>query len=598
MKLSDYVVSFLEKKGIKFTFGVTGGGAMHLNDSFGKSKKIKFIMTHHEQAASMAAEGYTRRSGNIGICNVTTGPGGTNSITGVSGAWIDSIPQLIISGQVAKKDMINKSSLRQKGIQEINIIDIVKPVTKYALILKDENRIRYELEKCFYLSTHGRQGPTWIDIPLDIQAKQISPKSLKPFRPPTKRPVSNKVKFGKILNLIKKSIRPVIVIGNGVHSSMSYREINLLINKFNIPVLSSWNASDILKYNHKKYIGRFGLFGDRASNFTVQNSDLLIILGSRMSQPQTGYNLSLFAPEANYIYVDVDKNEIKKFSGKNNLSIVSDLKIFLINFLKFMSKKYIVNNLNKIHLNWLNQTLVWKDKYPVVLKKYKSEKKINSFHFIDEISKKLKKNTCIVTDMGTSFTCTMQTYRPSGEQRLFTSSGLAAMGFGLPGSIGAAFADKRKDTICITGDGGFMFNIQELQTIKHYNLPIKIFILCNKGYLTMKLMQKKNFKKFVGSTPESGVSCPDFENVGKAFKIPSLTIHKNKNIGMLIKNVIKKKGPIICQIIMQDHQQLIPRVQTKMSKHGKFLPTPIDNLYPYLPEKEYRKNIFYKKKFK
>ena len=315
-------------------------------------------MTHHEQAASMAAEGYTRKSGNIGICNVTTGPGGTNSITGVTGAWIDSIPQLIISGQVAKKDMINQSSLRQKGIQEINIIDIVKPVTKYALTLKDENRIRYELEKCFYLSTHGRQGPTWIDIPLDIQAKQISPKSLKAFKPPLEGPIRFKGKFNKIFNLIKKSIRPVIVIGNGVHSSKSYKEIVSLINKFNIPVLSSWNASDILRYNHKKYVGRFGLFGDRASNFTVQNSDLLIILGSRMSQPQTGYNLSLFAPEARYIYVDVDENEIRKFSGKNYIKIVSNLKLFLTNFLKFINKKKIDKNFNKIHLNWLKQTLV------------------------------------------------------------------------------------------------------------------------------------------------------------------------------------------------------------------------------------------------
>ena len=588
MKLSDYVVSFLEKKGIKFTFGVTGGGAMHLNDSFGKSKKIKFIMTHHEQAASMAAEGYTRKSGNIGICNVTTGPGGTNSITGVTGAWIDSIPQLIISGQVAKKDMINNSLLRQKGIQEINIIDLVKPVTKYALSLKNENKIKYELEKCFYLSTNKRQGPTWIDIPLDIQAKQINPNTLKSFKPPKMRKTLNNNQFNKIFKLIKSSSRPVIIIGNGIHSSKSNKETIALIKKFNIPVLSSWNASDILKSNNNKYIGRFGLFGDRASNFTVQNSDLLIILGSRMSQPQTGYNLSLFAPEAKYIYVDIDKNEIKKFSKKNIFSVISDLKLFLMNFLKFMKNRSIDKNTNIIHLNWLKKTIAWKSKYPVVLKKYRHEKKINSFHFIDEISKRIKKNSCIVTDMGTSFTCTMQTYKPKGNQRLFTSSGLAAMGFGLPGSIGASFADKKKDTICITGDGGFMFNIQELQTIKHYKLPIKIFILCNKGYLTMKLMQKKNFKKLIGSDSYSGIKFPNFKKLANTFSLKYIKL-TNKILNNDLDKILKRKESILIEVNMPPFQELIPRMQNRLEKDGTFIVPKFDDLYPHLDLKQLEK---------
>ena len=587
MKLSDYLVSFLEQRGVDHVFGVTGGGAMHLNDSFGKSKKINFIMTHGEQSASMAAEAYSRKSGKLGVCNVTTGPGGTNAITGVTGAWIDSIPQLIISGQVASKDMINQSKLRQRGVQEINITDIVKPVVKYCLTLRDEKKIKYELEKCIHISQNGRPGPTWIDIPLDLQAKKINPKKLKSFKPKKNKTTKFYKKFFEISNLIKKSVRPVVVIGNGVHVSNSKMLIKELIDIFNIPVLSSWNASDIISTNHKKYIGRFGLFGDRASNFTIQKSDLVLVLGCRLSQPQTGYNLSLFAPEAKFIHVDIDAMEISKLKGKQITKVVSDLKLFLEQFIKYIKRLKLKKSFKKIHNSWLIQNVRLKDKYPVVLEKYKYQKKINSFHFIETLSSSLKVKDTIVTDMGTSFTCTMQTFKTKENQRLFTSSGLAAMGFGLPGSIGACFANNKKKTICISGDGGIMFNIQELQTIFHHKLPIKIFILCNNGYLTMKLMQSKNFKKFVGSNPSSGISCPNFENVAKSFKIPSITIKNNNNLKRKIINFLKRKGPGICQIIMEENQELIPRVQTKMRMDGTFIPTPIDDMYPYLDKKEY-----------
>lgn len=594
MKLSDYIVSFLEQKGVKHIFGVTGGGAMHLNDSFGKSKKINFIMTHGEQSASMAAESYSRKSGKLGVCNITTGPGGTNAITGVTGAWIDSIPQLIISGQVASKDMINQSKLRQRGVQEINITDIVKPIVKYCLTLKDEKKIKYELEKCIYLSQNGRPGPTWIDIPLDLQAKNIDPKSLKSFKPGKNKIIKFEKEIAKISNLIKKSSRPVIVIGNGVHVSNSKKLTKELINILNIPVLSSWNASDIISTNHNKYIGRFGLFGDRASNFTIQKSDLVIVLGCRLSQPQTGYNLSLFAPNAKFIYVDIDVKEISKLKDKNITKIVVDLRLFLEKFIKYIKTLRSKENFKKLHTNWLMQSIILKNKYPVVQKEYKYQKKINSFYFIETLSALLKEKDIIVTDMGTSFTCTMQTFKTKENQRLFTSSGLAAMGFGLPGSIGACFANDKKKTICISGDGGMMFNIQELQTISHHKLPIKIFILCNNGYLTMKLMQSKNFKKFVGSNPSSGISCPNFENVAKSFNIPSTTINNTNNLKKKIMNFLKRRGPGLCQIIMEENQELVPRVQTKMRDNGTFIPTPIDDMYPYLDKKEYENNISFK----
>jgi len=315
MKLSDFVVEYMEDINIKHVFGVTGGGAMHLNNSLAQSKKIKFIMSHHEQSAAMMAEAYSRKKGDIGVCHVTTGPGGTNAITGVVGSWIDSIPMLIISGQVAKKDMINNLKIRQMGIQEADIVPIVSNFTKYAKTLKNPNDILYELDKALYLARSGRPGPVWIDIPLDVQTAFIKKKELKIFSKPIQR--NKKINYKKIIDLITHSKRPCILIGNGLHISNSENLFKKFFKSFDLPLLSSWNASDIIETKNKKYIGRVGIFGDRAANFTIQNSDLIIVLGCRLSQPQTGYNLNLFAPEAKIIYVEIDKNEMIKISEYN-----------------------------------------------------------------------------------------------------------------------------------------------------------------------------------------------------------------------------------------------------------------------------------------
>lgn len=590
MKVSDLVVKFFENNNFKYVFGVTGGGAMHLNDSFGSSKKIKFIMQHHEQAASMSAESYARSTGKIGLCNVTTGPGGTNAITGVVGAWIDSIPMVIISGQVARKDMINKTNTRQIGVQEINILDIVSPIVKYKTIINNENEILYELQKALSICNSGRPGPVWIDIPLDVQSKIINPKKIKKFKSKKIKHFVKEADLIKIKNLLKKSLRPSIVLGNGIHISNSTEILKKILKKLPFPILSSWNASDLIETSSKNYIGRFGIFGDRAANFTIQNSDLVIVLGSRMSQPQRGYNNNLFVPSGKIIMVDIDKNEINKFKNKIALGIKSDLNLFLNKFNKFLSHRKFSTQKTE---EWLNFCQNQKIKYNVHNENHKNSGKVNSFKFIKALSKLTRSNTNIVTDMGTSFTCTMQSMSLKKNQRLFTSSGLAAMGWGIPGAIGSYFADKKKEIICIAGDGGAMFNIQELQTIIHHKIPVKIFILFNNGYLTMKLMQKKNFKKYVGSDPVSGISCPDFTKIGKAFGIKSLHIKNSKNLNEKIKKILNFKGPIICQIDMPDFQPLIPRLQTKMNPDGKFVPTPIDNLYPFLDDNEYYSNIKY-----
>ena len=583
-KVSDIIVDFLDKKGISQVFGVTGGGAMHLNDSFSKNKNIKCVYMHHEQAAAMAADAYYREKLKPAIVHTTSGPGGTNAITGVVGAWIDSIPIMIISGQVPTVQQINNTKTRQIGVQEANIIKIIKSSTKYSQTLTNPNKIYDVLEVAYQKMLEGRPGPVWIDIPLDIQAKKISvtKKKLKTkIKKKTKSDLNLKIK--KMLNLIKNSQKPIIVAGNGIHISKSKIQFYKFFKKLKCPIITSWNGSDLINSNNEQYVGRMGLFGDRASNLTAQNSDLIIVLGSRLSVPQIGYITKDFAKYAKKIIVDIDKNELNKnFLSKIKLKFNCDLNIFLTKSndeLKKIKKQF---NFSR----WLKITQKWKKDYPVVDEKNQTKQnKINSFYFIKKLSRFAKPNSSIITDMGTSFTCTMQTFEIKNhkKQRLFTSSGLAAMGFGLPGAIGASFANPKKKIVCITGDGGFMFNIQELQTIKHHNLPIKIFILENQGYLTMQLMQKKNFKKLTGSDVKSGISFPNFKKIAEGFNLDYLKLSKS-NIDNQLRKMFSNKRPIIIEVNMPKFQQLVPRVQAQLLKDGSFANPEFDNLFPYLPK--------------
>jgi acetolactate synthase-1/2/3 large subunit len=573
MNNSEYIIKFLLKKGCNTAFGVTGGGAMFLNEAFRKEKKLNFVFMHHEQSAAMAADAYYRIKKKPAILSVTSGPGGTNSITGVIGAWIDSVPLIVISGQVESKDLIKDTNTRQIGIQEANIINISKPIVKYSKVLSKSSDIEFEIDKAYKIANQGRPGPVWLDIPLDIQSKKFKKSKKKKLNL-----IANKKKINleNFYKFIKNSKRPLFLIGNGIHIANAEKEFSKLINKLNLPILSSWNASDVIPSNHKLYFGRPGLFGNRLANFAIQTCDLLVILGSRLSIPITGYQIKNFSPKSKKIYVDIDKNEIIKRGLKVNLAYNCDLKVFLKKLNHYLRKKKII----KVQ-NW-TQNL---EKLKHILsedKKYKEEKKfINSFNFINILSKVLKGNETIVTDMGTSFTCTMQTFKTKNNQRLFTSSGIASMGFGLPGSIGAYYGDKNKKSICITGDGGIMFNLQELQTFISYKIPVKIFIINNGGYLTMKLMQDKNFKKFVGADKDSGLKLPNFLKLSKSLGYKICLIDSEKNAEKKLKKILDLKEPVVCEVMMSPMQQLIPRVQTQMNKDGTFEPAALDNMYPF-----------------
>jgi len=592
-KLTDVVADFLADLGVRQVFSVSGGGAMHLVDSVGKHERLEYVATHHEQAAAMAAEAYARISGGIGAAVVTTGPGGTNALTGLAGAWIDSIPTIFVSGQVTRDTLLAGTGLRQFGIQECDIVTLVEPLTKYAVEIDDPSMIRYELEKAAWLAKSGRPGPVWIDIPLDIQSQQVYPGELKTFKPPARHNSLLHDRFlnqvDDVRNMLQAASRPILICGHGVRLADAGSMLRDLVGQLQIPVISSWTASDLFASDDDSYVGRAGIFGDRASNFAMQNADLLLIVGSRMSIPQCGYNYSTFARAARIAMVDIDENELRKHSLLVDLGIVADAG----EFLRAMSNACADLGSDDLQIEpWRKRCREWKATYPVCLPEYATlPDKVNSFHFIDRLSHALPDDAVVVTDMGTSFTCTMQTFQTKLGQRLTTSAGHASMGFGLPGAIGACYANGRRKTICISGEGGLQMNIQELQTVVHNQLPIILFVINNGGYLTIKHMQLNHFNRYVGSESGSGVSCPDLQKIAAAYGIPACVIGDNSELHANLDTVLDQPGPYICEIMMPEDQPLIPRSSSLKKPDGGIVSKPLEDLYPFLDRDEFHANM-------
>ncbi|MGE0918217.1 thiamine pyrophosphate-dependent enzyme [Trichlorobacter lovleyi] len=592
MKVTDFLFAQIAKLGVREVFAISGGGAMHLVDSAGSTEGLRYIAVHHEQAATMAAEGHARITGKPGVALVTSGPGGTNAITGVCGAWIDSIPMVVISGQVTTDTLIEDTGLRQFGIQESNIVEQVQSITKYAVTVKDPATIRYHLEKALHLAVTGRPGPVWLDIPLDVQGQLVDLDSLTGFTPEPEADIQHdkallQGQVADCLAMLRRAQRPVLITGYGVRLAGAEAEIVSLVEQLGIPVISSWTSSDLFPTDHPLYIGRSGIMGDRAGNFTVQNADLLLIVGSRMSIPQVGYNFKTFAREAKRIVVDIDRKELDKPSIRADLPIHADARAFITE----LSSQ--IGTASPLAIpEWLGRCRDWKTLYPVVLPEYKlNQDQVNSFYFIDQLSERLGSDAVVVTDMGTSFTCTMQTFRVKSGQRLFTSSGHASMGFGLPGAIGACLGNNSKKVVCISGDGGLQMNIQELQTLVTYRLPIILFVLNNRGYLTIKLMQQNHFGRYVGSDPGSGVVCPDLLKIAAAYGIPAERISTQAGLEDRLDAVLAQPGPFICEIMMPENQPLIPRVSSLKKPDGTITAKPLEDLYPFLDRDEFYNNM-------
>ena len=588
MKVSDYVINFLLNKKIKNVFTVSGGGSIFLCDSLYRQKKINYVCCHHEQAAAFAAEGYARNNNSIGAAILTTGPGGTNAVTGVASCWIDSVPVIFISGQVFLNQTIKYNNLRQLGVQEIDIINIVKSITKYSKMIEDPYSIRFELEKSFYEATNGRPGPVWLDIPANIQNYNLKlPKLIKKFKPSTDKTNKNKnldKNIKKISELIIKSKKPLIHFGHGVRLSNAKDIAKSLVNKHNLPFALTWNASDLIESKHNLYIGRPGAFAERGSNFIVQNCDIYIAIGTRLPFMVTGYNSKDFARNAkNKVIVDIDRNETNKNTLEFNFRINCDAKYF-IDKLSFYLKDFKYQNKNL----WLDYCKYIRNLYPIVTQSQITVKKyVNSYFFINMLSTSLKNKETVVTDMGLSFVGTHQGFLVKKNQNLFTNSGHAPMGWGLPAAVGACLGKNKKNTICITGDGGLQMNIQELATVMHHNLPIKIFIYNNKGYLTIKQTQELGFKsRIMGSNKDSGLSFPDYSKVAKSYKIKFIKISKNQSVKSNLEKIINYKGPVICELVMDPNQEQKPKAINRRDNLGNTIPTTFEDMHPFLSKKE------------
>lgn len=582
IRISDRIAEILVEHGVKHSFMVTGGGAMHLNDAFGRNNYLNVVNLHHEQACTMAADGYARLSGVPACVNVTTGPGGINAINGVYGAYTDSVPMIVVSGQVKRETLnFNNSKLRQLGDQENDIVSMVKKITKFSYVLKNPNLVDSVLKYALDLATTGRPGPVWIDVPIDIQGAIYSKSSQKVYKKNIKTKTSNKKlesDVNKVLKLLGEAKRPAILVGGGVRASGSHKEFLKFINNSYIPVLTAWNAHDVLHNSHKNYAGRPGTVGDRPGNFIAENCDLLVVLGSRLNIRQIGYNFKEFSKRSFKIMVDVDEQELNKKTLNIDLKLNYDLKEFLV-MLNKKSKK--IDNENHVkYLKWCKKLL---NEYPVFSSKQISDKKINPYHFVNELFDQLKNRQIVVTSDGTAVVTTFQGAILKPGQRLFSNSGSASMGFGLPAAIGTCFANNKKEVICIEGDGSIQMNIQELASIRYHDLPIKIFIFSNEGYHSIRQTQTKYFPdNITGCGPDSGLSFPDFKNIAKAYGLKYILIDKKSNLVNNLKNTLKTKEPIICEVLIDKNQEFEPKASSKLYSDGRMRSAPLYDLYPFL----------------
>lgn len=583
VKVADYIAQFLETRGIRHVFMVTGGGAMFLNDGMAKSKVIKGVFNHHEQACAMAAVGYSKFNNEIAVVMPTTGCGGTNTITGLLDAWQDSNKVIFISGNVNRRETTHGLNipLRKFGVQEANIVDIVKPITKYAVMVTDPNTIAYHLEKAFHLCETGRPGPVWIDVPMDVQGSFIKEEDLVHF---TAKETEENIDCSMFEQYLKEAKRPIVIAGYGIHLSGAKNEFIRFIEKHNLPVAFTYLAIDFLPSDHPLYVGRLGTKGDRAGNFAVQNSDLVISVGSSLSVSVTGFRYDTFAREAKVVVVDIDKHEHKKKTIKIDVEINSDVKHFL---------KQVENIEYRADQWWVDKCISWRDKWTVFLNEYTDTTNgINIYYFIQKLSEKNKSDAIIISDAGSAYYATSQALKVTAQQRYITSGAQADMGFSLPAAIGAAVASNRKNIIAITGDGSFQMNIQELQTIASSKLPIKIFILNNGGYLSIRNTMDKFFEsRYYGTDEASGLSFPEIEKIAYAYGIPYHRLRTEEDLDGKLAEVLNTDGCALVEVICPFKQDMAPSSSAKIDKDGKLVSQPLENMFPFLDDKEFKKEM-------
>lgn len=599
IRVSDFIASYLVDQGITEVFLVSGGGMMYLLDGLECNSDINFICAHNEAAAALMAEGYSRVSNNMGVVYVTTGPGATNAVTGVVDAWVDSIPMLVISGQSKRSQNVYNSGiegLRTLGGQEVNILPIVESFTKYSAMVNEPGKIKYHLEKAIYEAKHGRPGPSWLDIPLDVQSTSINEKELEGFVPEIQPPeliqgdkIEQQIK--ETLELLKNSQRPVIVAGNGVRLSGAIDEFHELIRRTKIPVVASKLGQDIIDNNSPYYAGFGGTKGTRAGNLAMQNADLILSIGSRLAIPFVGYEYELFAREAKKIAVDIDHRELEKNTIKLDLTVNYDAKLFIKKFLNLLDETTLPD-----YTTWVNKCRSWKEKYFKVPEGIsKVESPLSSYNLFHTFSRILDEDAVVIADAGTVYCIISQAFHVKYGQRAITPACLGSMGLSLPLGIGAYYAARNSTVVAVTGDGSLQMNIQELQTLYHYQIPLKLFVINNEGYVSIRNTQENYFEcRYAGCNPESGVSCPDLDRIADAYKIKYESISTLNELENKVKSVVNFKGPVICEVFTDPAQKIIPSVSSKELEDGSLVSAPLEDMWPFLSKEDLEKEMIIK----
>ncbi|MDD3213593.1 MAG: thiamine pyrophosphate-binding protein [Eubacteriales bacterium] len=592
-RAADYIADFLVQKGITACFTVVGGGAMHLNDAFGHKEGLHCLYNHHEQASAIAAEAYARIHNKPALCCVTTGPGGTNAITGVLGAWLDSLPMLVISGQVRYQTTARSTGLplRAMGDQEFDITKAVSCMTKMAEMVTDKSNIRYAMEKALYLSTHGRMGPCWLDIPLDVQGATLETDELEGYDPGEAELVPSPLDatIDQVIAKIQAAKRPVFYAGNGVRLSGGQEQALQLAERLRLPVVTCWDSIDLIADEHPLYVGRAGIMGDRAGNYAVQNADLLLCVGNRLSVRQVGYNFATWAREAYNIVVDIDAAELKKPLIHIELPIQADAKDFLLRMLEKTDSLSAPDR-----AAWLERCAAWKKDYPVAKDECFINGVANVYAFIHRLSEGLPENSVTVVGNGSACVVGSHGYVIKKGSRFLINSGVAAMGYDLPAAIGASMASGKGEIICVTGDGSIQMNLQELQTILTNRLPIRIYVINNQGYHSIRQTQHNQFKEHctVGIGPESGdLEFPDMEKLAAAYGYPYYAIRTNGDMEQIIGKTIAAKAPLICEVFVSPVQCFEPKSSSRRCADGGMYSPPLEDLYPFLPREELARNM-------
>ena len=591
MKLSDYVINFVATQGVKHVFMLPGGGAMHLNDSLGRCERLEYVCHLHEQACAIAAEAYARVTNNLGVVMVTAGPGGTNTMTGVAAAWLDSTPVLFLSGQAKRADLKGDRGLRQLGVQEIDLVSIVSPITKYAVTVLEPNDIRYHLEKALYLAKSGRPGPVWIDLPLDVQATKIDADRLKGFDQPDPQP-GNAEKLESLtrqmIELFNQAERPVILVGNGVRIASAEELFQRLVELLGIPVLTTRLGVDLLPATSPLCFGMPGGIASRAANFTLQNSDFLLILGARLDMALIGYAPEKLARAAKKVMVNIDESEIRKLGPIIAVPIAADARQFLDELLRQSGDLD-----TRKRTAWLDRCQEWRERYPFVTAEQRAQSgAINTYAFSEILAEEAAEGDVVLPgSSGLACEIFLTAFKAKPGQRIFHNKGTGAMGLAQPAAIGACLASGRRRTLCIDGDGGFLMNIQELQTVRRLDLPIKFFVLNNDCYASIRTSQKNYFGQLVGADETSGLSLPDLLKVAEAFGIRATRISRPDNLRENLRAILKEPGPAVCEIMLSPDEPRIPSVRSMQRPDGSMVSKPLEDLFPFLDREEFRRNM-------